>query len=400
MNYLTLKEIPLKNKLVLLRIDINSPVNQKRILDSPRMIQSAKTISFLLKKGVKLVIIAHQGRKNDSDFLPLSQHAKLLSKHSKFKIDYLDYLFEKKAIEKINNLKPKKALLLKNIREYQDETNIQDKKNKYYQFSKLFDLYVNDSFSVSHRAQGSIIIPPKVIPGIIGLNMEIELSALKNFHLDKKTNNLFFIGGSKIEDYLPIFENLKNKNNKIVTSGVLANLFLIVKGLDLQYEKSWLKQKGYLSLLPKISSIYKKYKKQIILPLDFATGQNSRKEYLAKDFPKDKKIWDIGSLTIEFYKEELNKTNAVFMKGPLGYSENNLFKKGTVEILKEVSNLTKEKKLYSLLGGGHLTTTITQYNLPDYFSYISLSGGALIAYISGKELPGLVVLEKNQKKII
>jgi phosphoglycerate kinase len=152
----------------------------------------------------------------------------------------------------------------------------------------------------------------------------------------------------------------------------------------------------YARLLPKLMQIYNEHKNQIILPVDFAINDKNgkREEISFSGLPTKEKIWDVGHETTQLFKDQLQDANAVFMKGPLGYSELPKFSYSTIEILKEVSNLTKKKKITSLLGGGHLTTTIKKYEVPDNFSHISTSGGALIAYLSGEKLPGLNAIKK------
>lgn len=393
----SISNLNLRGKEVLLRLDLNSPVVEGKIIDNPRLKESSQTIAFLLNKKAKVIIIAHQGRKEGKDFLSLKQHAHLLSKHLNKEIKYVDYLFEEVAINEINNLKDGTAILLKNVRNYEDEGGINLPKNRYLSFCKNFNLFVNDAFSVCHRKQGSIIIPPKVIPSYVGPNLEKEISVLKKFHLGNK-KTIYILGGEKVEDYLPIFNNLKNKNNKILASGVLANLLLISKGIDFGYENEWMKQQHHLLLLPKLKILYKKYKNQILLPIDFAIESNNRRvELHLSSFPVNSKIRDVGHETVRIFKSEIRKARAAFMKGPLGFSEMKNFKYATVEILKEVSLLSKKKKIFSLLGGGHLTTSIDEYKIPNNFSHISLSGGALIAYISEEKLPGLEALDESHK---
>jgi phosphoglycerate kinase len=147
-------------------------------------------------------------------------------------------------------------------------------------------------------------------------------------------------------------------------------------------------------LSPILKNILKNYSKQIVLPVDFALKGKKRKEILLNDAPFYKKIFDVGKQSVELFKQELHNVDVIFMKGPLGFSEFREFKYGTVEILEEISRLTKQKKIFSLLGGGHLTTTIEHYHLPRTFSYVSNSGGALIAYVAGENLPGIAALEK------
>ena len=395
----TLKNLNLERKSVLLRIDINSPVVKGKILDNPRFEASVKTIKYLIKKEAKITIIAHQGRKGDKDYTSLEQHASLLSKYIKKKIAYVDDLFGEKAGRAIANLKPKQIILLKNVRFYEDEVNINDKKNHYPQFCKLFELYVNEAFSVSHRKQSSIMLLPKYLPSSVGFEFEKELKALENFSKYSVKKRIFILGGAKIDDYLPIFENLKNKNNKILAAGVLGNILLIIKGYNLGYENLWLKNHGHLILMPQLKKLYKKYKDQIILPTDFGliTEKGKRLDVNLKQAPYKYKVYDVGEKTIEIFKGYLEQADYIFMKGPLGFSEIEKFSYGTKKILRYVSDLTKNKKTFSILGGGHLSTTISKYKILNNFSYVSLSGGALIQYISGEKLPGILAIEKSKK---
>lgn len=392
----TLDKINVKNKLALVRLDLNSPVLKRKVSDNPRFEASSKTISYLQKNKARTIILAHQGRKGSSDFLPLKQHAKILSKYTKSKIKYIPDLFGKKSQKAIGKLKPGQAILLENVRFFKDEKDIKNKNNNYIKFSKQFDLYINDAFSVSHREQGSIIIPPKYLPSYIGLQFESELNALKKLKTKSK-KRVIILGGAKIDDYFPIFNLLKDKKTKLLPAGVLANIFLIAKGVDLGYENEWLKKHSYYPLLPKIKSIYNKYKKQIILPEDFGliTNNDKRFDVNLNQAPYKFKIFDIGKKTILQFKKEIKSADFIFMKGPMGFSEIPAFSFGTVSVLKAIS---KNKK-FSLLGGGHLTSTLKKYKIPNNFSHISLSGGALITHITGKKLPGIEAIKNSKHKL-
>ncbi len=394
----TLSEINPAGRLILLRIDINSPVVNGKILENPRFEAASETIKELIAKKAKIAIIAHQGRKEDKDFLPLEQHAKILSKYAKNNIRYVDDLFGETAEKAIKELKSGEVILLKNVREYRDESPPFKKNNGYVRLCRLFDFYVNDAFSVSHREQGSIILPPKYLKSVIGRQFESELKALEKFRFNEDNKIALLLGGAKAEDLLPLFNLVKYKQSKILASGVLANLLLVASGHNLGYETNWLKEKGYFALIPKLKKLYIKHREQIILPVDFCLNvKNKRKEVLLEGAPFEFKIYDVGRETIALFKKHLNDANFIFMKGPLGFSEIPEFSLGTKEILIHLSNKTKNGEAYTLIGGGHSITTIEKYNLPKTFSHISLSGGALIAYISGEKLPGIAALEKSGK---
>ncbi len=392
----------LAGKVILLRIDINSALDEKKNpLDSPRFKAHSKLILQLLKNKAKLAIIAHQGRKGKKDYLSsLEKHAKILSKHIERKIEYVDDLFGKKAREKIMNLNSGEAILLENVRNY-EEDNLDKLKSNYKILCSLCDLYINDAFSVCHRNQASVVLPAGFLKSFAGLNLHNELEALNKFTARKSENVSYLLGGEKLEDYIPLFKVLENPNAKILASGVLANAFLIAKGYNLGYENIWMKEKGYSHLLPKLRKILDKHSRQIILPLDFVLGEINpnktkiKEEINLSEFPVNKKVWDVGHKTSILFKEHLLMTDKVFMKGPLGFSEIPKFSCSTIEVLKYISELTKEKKIFSLLGGGHLTTTLAEYKIPNNFSYISLSGGAALLYLTGEKLPGLEALKKG-----
>ena len=320
-----LKDANVEGKLILLRTDVNSPVVKGKLIDSPRFSEAAKTINYLLKKKAKVVILAHQGSKESPDFMPpLLQHARILSKYAKRKISYVDGLFEDRTIRKIKSLKNGEAILLKNVRHYKDEFNL--KKSRFHAFSKIFDIYVNDAFSVSHRKHASIVIPPEKIISYAGLLFEKELDAIQRFASKKSQAAAYLLGGEKIKDYLPLFDVLKDKKNILLLSGVPANIVLISLGRNLGYENHWVKEKRYANLLPEYKERYLRYSRQIILPVDFAIGSpeknisiNSRKEALLSEAPYKEKIWDVGHKTSDLFKKKLEGKRLIFMKGPLGY---------------------------------------------------------------------------------
>ncbi|MBM3232616.1 phosphoglycerate kinase [Candidatus Pacearchaeota archaeon] len=389
----TLDSFHLSNARVLLRIDINSALRNGKPLDSPRFIEHSKTITELCDKKAKVVIIAHQGRQGEADCISLKHHSSILSKHIGKKVHFVNDLFGERASEYITHLPPGEVLLLENTRFQDDETSL-GKKNRFKGFCSLFDFFINDAFSVSHREQGSIIIPPMYLPSAIGRSFENELKSADYFVKDKSGKKVYLLGGTKLDDYISFFKVLKNKDNKILTSGVLGNAFIAAQGIDLGYENIWMKKKGFHILYPNLRYLFSKHPGQIILPIDFAIGNKKRKEILLSDTPSEEKIWDIGHMTSALFKEHISYAKAVFMKGPVGYSEDPKFSYGTVDILKEISSQTIKKRCHSLLGGGHLTTTLTTYHIPNRFSSISLSGGALMAYLAGDRLPGLEVLKK------
>ena len=368
-----------KEKKVLLRVDINSPVFNKKITLSERIIQAAKTISELKKRGAKIIVIAHQGRKGGSDFTSLKQHAKLLSRFTKVK--FVADVCGKKAVNSIKKLRKMEAILLENLRFLDEE---QKKTGKFVEIlSSLCDIYVNDAFSVSHRTQASVVGFPKLIKSCYGPNMQKEIDTLKKL---KIKNVLFILGGSKTEENLLLLD----KNKRIIVGGRFGQLYLFSKGFNFGKNNNFLDVKNVSILKEKSKKI------KIISPVDFAVKQkNKRKEFFLGDFPNDYEVFDIGKKTMEIFKKEIKKAKVIFMKGPLGYCEEKKFRKGTGEILKEISR----SGAYSVLGGGHLSTLIKELKISkNKFGYVSLSGGALVSYIAGKKLPGIEAIKDTKFK--
>ena len=379
----TLKDFDLKNKLVLLRADINSDISGEKVLLSERIIEASKTIKELKRQKAKIVILAHQGNVGKKDFLNLEQHAKLLNKYTRVK--FVSDVCGKKAISAIRKIKNGGAILLDNVRFVEDEFYPKRKNNILLKnLSPLFDIYINDAFSVCHRDHTSITGFPKNLPSCIGPLVEAELKALGKISMK---NCLYVLGGAKPESNIKLL-----KGNKVLACGLFGQMCLVAKGKDLGYQNKFLENNAL------IKGDYKKFKlklkkklKNVETPKDFAVMDGgSRKEFLLKDFPLKYEIGDIGENTMGGYIKEIKKVKAIYMKGPAGFSSDKRFAKGTVSLLKAIAS----SKGFSLVGGGHLSDTIKKYKLPKKkFGHVSLSGGALLNYIAGEKLPGIEALK-------
>ncbi len=371
--YKTLDSFNFRGKRVLVRIDINSEVRNGKVSFSDRYSASVKTIKELMKKKAKVVLIAHQGRPGSSDFISLVQHSTLLKCFIP-KLRFVNDIIGNKAVTAIKSLKDGEVLLLENLRFLKEELEPK-KDNKLVKIlAPLFDYYVNDAFSVSHRKQTSITEFPKVLKSCIGRTMEMELKNLDR--LDTK-NAVFILGGDKVEDVALLF----NKKN-ILSAGVPALVCLLAKGVDLGAENERKKQ---------INNFIKKESKHIKTPVDLALNMNGkRKEISLNDMPSKYRVLDIGSETIKQYCDIIKKAKSIFMKGTPGYSQMKGFEKGTFNILKAV----EQSKAFSVIAGGHTTTAMQRFGInKKKIGYVSLSGGALIYYLAGKKLPGLEVLK-------
>jgi len=377
----SLNQVNLKGKTILLRVDINSPVVKGRVLMSERVRESAKTISLLKKRKAKIIILAHQSQPGKNDFISLEQHAKLLSKFTK--VRFVKDIIGSKAKKEIQKLNSGEVILLENIRFLKEE--YKPGKNSIVNFFlPLIDFYVNDAFSVSHRNQTSIVSFPKYVPSFPGPSLEKELHAVKKIHM---RNTLYILGGAKPEDIIKILK----KPNKVLSTGLFALHCLDAKGVNLGTQKKILeKNKNY----SKIKSEIKKNFSKIKTPIDLAINvSGKRKEISINQLPTNYLIPDIGEKTIELYSKEIKKAKSIFMKGPAGNTDINEFKKGAFKILKAIS----KSKGFSLIGGGHSNEAIKESKISkNKFNHVSLSGGALIAYVAGEKLPGIEALKRGK----
>jgi len=378
----TLKDFNFKGKVVLLRSDLNSDVVNGKVISGERIKESAQTIKFLKQKGAKVVILAHQGNVGKDDFIPLSQHAKFLSRYTKVK--FVDGIIGKEAILAITQMKNGDAVLLDNVRFVDDEFHPDKEGNKLVKaLSNVCDIYVNDAFSVCHRNQTSITSFPRVMPSCAGLLLEREVKALKRISMK---NTLFILGGAKPESNIKLL-----RGNKVLACGLFGQTCLRADGIDLGYQNDFLKEKTLVK--GKYSDFLDDLRKKlanVVMPIDFAVNVGGkRKEYLLGDFPINHQIDDIGEETIKRFEKEIKKAKAIYMKGPAGFASDKNFAKGTNRILKAIAN----SNAFSLIGGGHLSDAIARSRIPrNKFGHISLSGGALLNYIAGEKLVGLKVL--------
>jgi phosphoglycerate kinase len=369
----TLEDFDFEGKTVLLRSDLNSDIQNKKLLESERIKEAAITINELKKKKAKVVIIAHQGRPGGEDFTSLKEHCKQLNKY--IKVTFVKDVIGKEAERKIKNLKNGEAILLENVRNLKEEFNIN--KNKLTDFfSRLCDIYVNDAFSVCHRAQASILLPRYIKKSCAGRILEREVKALQKLKL-KKT--LYILGGAKPQDNIKLLGK-----NEVLSCGLFGQVCLINKGKKLGEQENYLNRK---KIFIKIS---KEKLRKVETPIDFAVNVNGRKEIPLNGFPNKHEIFDIGSNTQKKYIAEIKKAKAIYMKGPAGDCSKKVFCNGTFAILKAVAS----SKAFSVIGGGHLSDAINASKIDSKkFGHISLSGGALLSYIAGEKLPGLEVLK-------
>ncbi len=404
----TLDDFDVENKTVLLRVDFNMPLdkNTLEILDTTRIKLVIPTIKELIEKNAKIVILAHQGRHGNWDFISLEKHANALEGLLGKEVKSVDDIFGEKAKDAIKNLGYGDVLFLDNVRKFSSETEKKSaeehaKSELVQNLYPLADFFVNDAFAAAHRAQCSLIGFTEVLPSCVGRLMEKELTTLEEVVKNPKKPCIFLFGGAKFSDVIVTIERvLSNKTaDKVMLTGLPANAFLKAEGYNLgEKNESALLEEGKPEQFEEIKKVLTSFKNDIYLPVDFAVSENEeRKEITLDELPSEHNLFDIGEKTIAEFKEILKEAKTVFLSGPCGVFEKPLFKKGTTEIFNFVAN----SDAFSIVGGGHTVAAVEQMNLRDKMSHISTGGGSLEKFMMGEKLVVVEALKnaKNRKLV-
>ena len=385
-------ETNLNQKKVLLRLDLNVPLDNGKITDTTRIDKILPTINFLLENEAKIIILSHVGRPKGKVISELSlkpicedlknklnQNIKLVSKNIK----------EIKSTDLFNEHN-EKIVILENLRFYEEEEKNDNGFAKH--LASLADIYVNDAFSCSHRAHASIFEITKFIPSYAGLQLNLEINALTKITSEIQRPITCIIGGSKISSKINIIKNLIAKFDNIIIVGGMANNILRYKGYEIG--KS-IQEDNCDKIIEEIFSLSKKENCKIIYPEDVAIGKNldgSAEIKELNNISKDELILDIGPKTIKTINSLIEESSTILWNGPAGYFENPNFAKGSLEIAKKIIEKNKNNTIYSVAGGGDTVSLLNGIGAINNFNFVSTAGGAFLEYLEGKELPGIKAL--------
>ena len=385
-------ETNLSQKKVLLRLDLNVPLDNGKITDTTRIDKILPTINFLLKSEAKIIILSHVGRPkgkivNELSLKPicedlknkLNENIRLVSKNIK----------EIKSTDLFNE-HDEKIVILENLRFYEEEEKNDNSFAKH--LASLADIYVNDAFSCSHRAHASIFEITKFIPSYAGLQLNLEIDALTKITSEIKRPITCIIGGSKISSKINIIKNLIAKFDNIIIVGGMANNILKYK--DFKIGKS-IQEDNCDKIIEEIFSLSKKESCKIIYPEDVTVGKSLEGSAEIKELnniSNDELILDIGPKTIKVINLLIEESSTILWNGPAGYFENPNFAKGSVEIAKKIIEKNKNNTIYSVAGGGDTVSLLNSIGAIKNFNFVSTAGGAFLEYLEGKELPGIKAL--------
>ena len=386
--------IPLNNKRVIVRLDLNVPLENSKIKDYTRIKVVQEFLIKLIEKKAKIILISHLGRPkgkivSDMSLKPVLEY---LEKKLGSKIYFFKEKIDHRAVDASKKLEGGEILLIENIRFFKEEEN--DDENFAKDLSKLGDLYINEAFSCSHRKQASLHNITKFIDSYGGPLLNKEIQSINLIIKNKKKPVTCIIGGSKVSTKINVILNLLKNANNLVIVGAMANNFLKFKGFNIGAS---LIEKGAETVIKDIYNSAEKNKCKILIPKDCMVSSDingSAKYKILKEITSEDIVLDIGKSTVKLINETIENSKTVFWNGPAGYFENSNFSGGTLSIAKKISENTKSGSLISIVGGGDTISAIKNSEYKNVFTHLSTAGGAFLESLEGKELPGIKVLKK------
>ena len=374
----TLEDFNFRDKTVLLRVDINCPLDKKtlQIVNDARIRRVVPTIRELVGKRAKVIILAHQSRKGGWDFIPLEQHADHLSKHLGMPVKYVDDVIGDDAVEAIGALQPGQVLLLGNVRELDSETAKGDmfkhaEGEIVERLAPLIDYYVCDAFGAAHRSQCSLVGFPVKVPSASGRLMAKELFALNAIFGHPRRPCVFILGGAKFGDASEMIDRVLGNGmaDTVILVGLAGNAYLYARGVDIgEASMKVLSDELTPENLQAAKDILAKYGQRVLLPVDVAVERDGQRV-------------SVNSKTC-------------FMSGPAGMIEKEGFEVGTKIIMTAMVDSGGQ----SVIGGGHTGGAAERFDLADRFSYVSTGGGALETFLLGEPLPVVEALKYSRKE--
>ncbi|MFC7075420.1 phosphoglycerate kinase [Haloarcula halophila] len=386
---------------VLVRLDLNSPVEDGEVQDNRRFDRHAETIRELVDREFEIAVMAHQGRPGRDDFVSLEQHAEILAAHIDQAVDFVDETYGPQAIHDIADLDGGDVLVLENTRMCDDELPEEDSEVKsqteFVQTLKgEFDAYINDAYSAAHRSHASLVGFPLVMDAYAGRVMETEYeanTAIAEKEFDGQVTMV--VGGTKATDVIDVMTHLDEKVDDFLLGGIAGELFLRAAGhpvgYDIDdanlYDEQWEANSG------KIETMLDDHGDQITLAVDLAYEDDGDRAEQAVDDIEEKTVsyLDVGSETVMEYSPIIRDSEAVFVKGALGMFEDERFSVGTAGVLEAIA----DTDCFSVVGGGDTSRAIEMYGMSeDEFGHVSIAGGAYIRALTGAKLVGVEVLKR------
>ncbi len=384
----TIRDFDLKGKKVFIRVDFNVPLEGGKILDDTRIIEALPTIQYASNSGGKVFLCSHLGRPKGKRLpeLSLKPVYEYLKNKLKAPLYFLEDITSEEAERILREIKEGEVCLLENIRFYEGETKNDPEFAK--ALSKFAEVYINDAFSVCHRAHASVVgVAELVKERGIGFLTEKELKYL-NKVIGKPERPLFaIVGGSKVSTKIGVLKNLLNKIDKLIIGGAMANTFLYALGYKVGDSMI---EADFVDTAKEIIAEAKEKEVKIYLPIDAIVERNGEAYLVSlEEIEEGDKIYDIGEETVEYFSAALEGAKTVIWNGPLGYFEKEPFDFGTIALARKIATLSA----VTVAGGGDTLSALKKAGVITAFSHTSTAGGAFLEYLEGRDLPGLAVLK-------
>lgn len=385
----TIDDIDLAGKRVLLRTDLNLPIEDGEPQKTVRFERYLETIEELSERGAKTVVMAHQGRPARKDFTSLKKHSEILSDSMDQEVEFIPSFFGPELGEKVARMCEGEVAMLENIRFLSEELQNASPKRHEHDFfvqkiSSYFDLYVDDAFSAAHRSHGSMVGFTETLDSYAGPIMQKEIESNRKVR-EEFDDGLLVLGGEKPSDLIGIMDEMIEDVDKVLLGGIPGELALKIQGYNLGKKAEWIKEHGFASKEEELERILEKHGEKIMLPEDVAaeSGNHDIEEV------NDELTWDIGEKTIENYVSEIDEADSIVMKGPMGAFEDH--PDGTRKVVDAIA----ESDAYTVLGGGHTSSLVHRFGHDlDDFSHVSIAGGAFVRFLSGEDLAAIKALEQ------
>lgn len=408
---LTLDDLDFRRKTVILRVDINSPIDHSTggLADDNRIRKSLPTIRELSDAGARTVILAHQGDTEDyRSLVSLAPHAARLTKLLERPVQFLDDIAGPTAIERIKVLGDGELLLLNNVRYLTEEVStfvsfVQLSPEQMAQtrlvrnLAPLADCFVNEAIAAAHRSAPSLVGFSEVLPAAGGRLFVDELSALTRIKESPAQPCAFVLGGSRIADAFSMMAQVLDKGTAkhVLTSGLTGEVMLLAQGYKLgESTERLIRDKGLWPYVDKARVLLETYGERISCPLDFAVDDGGRVEINLEDLPSDKLLVDIGEKTISGYVEILQQAATVFVNGPAGVYEQPASALGTERLWTAIADAPG----YSVIGGGDSVAAAGRFGVRDRMDYVCTSGGGMVRFLSGQSLPVVEALRRAARR--
>jgi phosphoglycerate kinase len=383
----------LKGKTVLLRLDLNVPIERRQIIDDTRIRACLPTIQKLIVRGSKIVIMAHLGRPEGKKNMKytLAPVATRLSELLGMPVTFIDTLTIKKIQRSVSSMRVGQVAMLENIRFHTEEEK--NEASFAESLASLGDVFVFDGFGVAHRESPSVTgIPAYIKYSYAGYLVQSELAAFDVLHRTPKEHTIGVVGGAKIETKLPLIAGLLETCQQVIVGGAIVNTYLKARGYTVG--------ESLVDEAFEFEAIQSMKRKQVVLPIDVIVGNSAGTQYRVVDITAhdrllalpDEKILDIGPKTIQMYSKILKSAKAIVWNGAMGYFEQSPYHIGTYAIARIIASVGA-KTAYTIIGGGETIQAVEATHMIDHIDHVSTGGGAMLEYLQNGTLPALEALQ-------